>query len=68
MIVIMPIIHGCWSDDWQRHSAVINAPEIEVAGGEEDLCCRIDALPDDIEHMPSGALRKRERHIVIEVV
>jgi hypothetical protein len=25
-------------------------------------------LPDDIEHMPSGALRKRERHVVIEVV
>jgi len=65
VIVIMPIIHGCWSDDWQRHSAVINAPEIEVACGKEDLCGGIDALPDDIKQMATGALGKRKRHVVI---
>ena len=65
MIVIMPIIYGGWSDDWQRHSAVINAPEIEIACRKEDFCGGIYALPDHIKQMATGTLRKCKRHVVI---
>jgi hypothetical protein len=61
----MPIIHGARSDDWQRHTAVINAAEIEIACRKEDLCGGIYALPDHIKQMATGALRKRKRHVVI---
>ena len=42
----------------------IVATKIEIAEGEEGFTSRVVALPDDIEHMATHALRKIHRESV----